>query len=327
MIRNRMKLVGGVSDYIFEIITEFIWSQDGSKPLEDGGTVEPGVGAMITGSYYDATNALNKFRGLGAQFSKFPFAGGNMIVGARHLFVGTTIVDAVCEQMSISREEAITALSVEFGKPVIEIGVPSGPNRRKYQAEFHIDLTMAVVRNRVTGEEEILLNSPRKAVEELLAGSDVDSLPNEEVELLQTLQKLLLRNSKESPSEDLMARINALIGLAGLKTLEKRLITMIEYQKEYDLIETDLKSHGYTVVPIPNFDIGFNWANLIFSGRYALTAQLGVKIWDDYMSKLLSSKGYEPIKFKAAQKSLFKKGGLRCMSETYRCAQRSGRKR
>lgn len=222
--------------------------------------------------------------------SPFQFEGGNVIVGDKHVFVGYEVIRDSAELLRISNEEVLRGLEKEFGKPIIPIGVRNQNNEIK-QVDYHLDLTMAVVRNRNTGKEEILIGSSEKAYE------------------------LLMKDGKGDPS----LRV-------GLKnTLWNPLIK--DRENRMKVVAKELEDMGYKVSFLPNLFNDrlisrtnilsklikpYNYTNVLLGHGEVLLSSFGIKKLDDYAFNKYRELGYEPVDLIHGNVGLMYYSGVRC---------------
>ncbi len=295
-----------------------LWAQDLSKPIQGGqkSTLIPRVGSRDTLFHFKDNLST---AGISIEESLVDFDGGNVVVGAKHVFVGSEIVELCMRKFFIERENALKVLSEEFGKPVFEIGYTDIENpKRKSQVDFHIDLTMAVVRDRKTGREVVLLGSVDKAVDLLLSTEDLGGLSGIEKNSVRTLEEVAASN--DVPRLDKGRLLHAL----G----DERDVGSVLYERaRLAEIKQNLIAAGYDVIEVPRIHNArihkdlkyyFNYTNSIFSGSTAIIGELGIPVWDRYMKNTLGDLGYEVYPLKVVQKSLCLNGGVRCLTETYR---------
>ncbi len=276
------------------------WAQDGSKPVKGE---KPSV--ILPAQSFDSgarfPKALSRTGVVQARKSILDFDGGNVIVGARHIFVGSELVTNTAERFRISRSNALEVIAEEFGKPVIEVGTQY-ENEQIGQIDFHIDLTMGVARNHKTGKEVILLDSPDLALKLLLDAGEIEKASKKEVG---TIYDML--DSHPVPKLD--------------QALHQRKLQLAELKKT-------LEAQGYEVVEVPGLNIPreddpdaatyLGFTNSIFSGKSAITSRTGIASWDRYVQKLFEGMGYEVQQLSIAKDSFCLHGGIRCLSETYR---------
>jgi hypothetical protein len=292
-IRNRIKIsqTDGMTG-------KNVWTQDGSKPLSSSSPAAA-TPAVKVHPVYDATiEALKATQKLSVIQSLFKFEGGNVIVGERNLFIGTTDVYQNMNRLHCSRKEILAALEQEFGLPVIEIGggMPEQNGAISYpsQQDYHIDLSMALVYDHVKKKEVVLLESPEKFVNYLADKPESSFRSKEERYFLN-----LIRDGQLSS------------------------MTAVNRQGYLDAVGKKLESEGYEVLRIPGYNEDaqkmINFTNAIFSGRNAIIPETGFTELDESYKKILSSMGYKTIvSMKLVQEMKKMQGGIRCFSETYR---------
>lgn len=303
-----------------------MWSQDGSKPLLYGlKTLLPGRLTRGGNKYEPVIDRLQKARVLRVDKTAFVFEGGNIVVGARHIFVGPDVVYENMMEFNIGHEEALNALSAEFGKPVIEVGATDEATGLKEQIDFHIDLTMAAVRDRATGKEVVLLESQRKAFELLAGERNLESLPKDPRAFFHELIQGRLKPKSAAPRAKTQGErdLIAAIGAMDEDLFVKRELGLKE-------VERELRGRGYDVILVPGFNqlkadmdttdstIIFNYTNSIFSGDHAIIPEMGVRVWDRYFQNVMKRLGYSLTTTAIPQRSLCAMGGIRCTSETFR---------
>lgn len=317
-LRSRIKV------YDTGLMTVWSWAQDGSKPVT---AKHPEV--MIPRDlprpvYLEPLFDLQNKSQINIRRSLFSFEGGNIIVGDRNIFTGPNTIDSLMWDFHISKQEAVSALEAEFGKPIIEIGSRS-PSNHIEKIDFHIDLAMAIARNRNNGQETILLESPKRAIEVLLGDRKVSDLRAKYPEPNEFFKNLILEaqhpNRKLTPQEkDLLKFFVESKDASQLKLRED----------QAQELAAKLKSKGYDVILIPG--IGklngsrkggeelqiFNWTNSIFSGEHAIIPDLGITSLDHEVHQQVAGLGYKIIPVKTPRYSLCLHGGIRCLSETIR---------
>lgn len=275
-----------------------IWTQDGSKPLstQDPVTVMPRI--MVRPIYALSINSFAATNKLEVLQSAFKFEGGNVVVGERHMFIGTKEVQYNMKLLHATREEIIAGLEAEFGRPVIEINntsfVDASFNTKVEQIDFHIDLTMAVVYDHVQKKEVILVESQDLFVDMLSQMSESSFRTTEE--------KLFLRYIQNNDLTSYYASAR---------------------QQYLDATAATLSEIGYDVIRIPGYNEHatkmINFSNAIFSDKNAIVPNTGFRQLDKSFKALLMKMGYETIvPMKVVQRSSKYAGGIRCLSETYR---------
>lgn len=315
------------------------WTQDSSKPLEvEDGALRTAVpsGPIMPhkqAEYLSTLRPVVREELVATQNSLFRFEGGNVIVGKRHIFVGSDIVEAAMEDFRISRIEAREALSAEFGKPVYEIGVPT-PTGRYRQHDFHIDLTMAVVTNRNTGKETVLMASPRRALEVLLGLRKGSVRTFQDFSTMVDLARKQLRNPERAAKWTDRERY-----LLKLLTDPRILNHPGTFRGSAYGVARNLARDGYEVVEIPtlNIDLGAsiqfhdpvkgshgfkefyaNYTNAIFSGDQAMIPELALPRMDQAVQDELRQLGYRSSSMRSAEAYFCYLGGPRCAAETFR---------
>lgn len=317
------------------------WAQDGSKPLAAGAqTVMPAqVLSRNSHEYLDATRALGNNPPVSARNTKkasragekplvsrvvqgqLPTEGfGNVIVGARHLFVGTDDINGIMAEHGVSRTEALRSLEAQYRKPVLELGVPNA--YRPTQVDFHVDLNFSVAWDWTKQEEVVLIESPREGLRALLAGRNPSDLPRDQKEFARAL---LAGGPRPSPGNDPAAE-RAFIESFDLGEL-------IYKQRKLDQVAAELKAAGYRVIQSPGIAAPvetdtwkasrtqkiFAFQNAIFSGKQAIVPEVGIARLDQANRELLASLGYkDSIPMPSARKTFLDAGGPRCLAETYR---------
>jgi len=122
---------------------QHVWTQDGSKPISARRPTTTTPGFKFIPEYERPLEAFMSSGKLDKIESPFKFEGGNIVVGDRHVFIGTEEIQANMRFLKCTRREIMKALEVEFGLPVIELGRNSRHGEMKYvgsQADFNIDL-------------------------------------------------------------------------------------------------------------------------------------------------------------------------------------------
>ncbi len=294
------------------------WAQDASKPTLNGAeAVMPK--RMASGrelsKYFLPLFSLQQGSLVNLSKSAFRFEGGDIIVGEKHVFLGPDAVHMAMEDFQISRDEALKALSTEFGKPVFEVGAPSD-NGSLLPITFHIDLTMAVVRDRHTGKEVILLESPRMALETMLG------IPHNQASSEQGYEKISRIALGLKASDPGYGN-----GLSFKKI--DRVLPRVQYrEKQLEFVERRLRAMGYATQRVPGLtmlEIGnleeqdiFNYTNSILSGHHAIVPEMGVPQLDKETFDIYRSLGYDVIPMASAYDYFCLYGGPRCAAETYR---------
>ncbi|MBP7843469.1 MAG: hypothetical protein KA116_01520 [Proteobacteria bacterium] len=305
-----------------------IWTQDHEKPIVSHGK---GYEALIPvhiwkeGEHTGTSPQEALWRATRMQYgyvkSPLQFEGGNIIVGSNQVFVGTDTIMQNMERLKISRPEAIAALSEEFKLPIIEIASPSSmkssDRAQLNQPIFHIDMMMAVVKNKNTGKDVVLLESPKMALRTLAR-----ILPDE-VGILTPDARLFDKGF-----------FDKLVGIEKdfIQTLRGvSLKDLISHQQQLDDIARDLTEQGIEVKRIPGLTMHhtnlkeentkvrhFTWTNSIISDSYVLIPGLGVPRLDIQAQDIYRNLGYRVHSMVSSQSTLPLLGGIRCVSGTYR---------
>jgi len=229
--------------------------------------------------YFGVVEKYAHAAGLPLERSAFRFEGGNILVGRRHVFVGSDIVQNAMADYDITEEEAVAALSREFGRPVLSIGRRDAqhPRSELRQPRQHIDLAMAVVRDRRSGREVVLLESPKLARD--LLGDRLGSVEPEGA---------LWRDDENS-------------------------------EADFDAARRALRGEGYEVIDVPGLTTGWasslNYTNAVLASGHAMIPQLDIPELDVYAANVYRRLGYEVIPMRSARRSLELNGGPRCLGE------------
>jgi hypothetical protein len=309
-VRKQIKVIGADSN-------NNLWAQDASKPLAEGAATlrPPGMAlGRDSASYFAPIYKLQEAGLVQVRSTPFRFEGGNIVVGDKHVFVGPDIVTYAVEDFKISRDEAIKALSKEFGKQVVEVA--HHRDNSSVQIDFHLDLTMAVVRNRKTGKETVLIGSVKKAAELLTKDfRETNTAPR-------SLGELAKGSSTSGPTGSGEKKLAGLFENINDQKLEER-------ESKLDGVAEQMRALGYEVERVPDLSNRaghtltrvpeiYNYTNIILSGDVALVPAMGAKVFDESMDQTMRNLGYDPVPFKVVQETICLAGGVRCISETYR---------
>lgn len=300
LLRSRIQVVAG------EEITH--WAQDGAKALSHGGgLVVPALAARREDRFkINAAKALHQ-AGLvpSIQESPFLFEGGNVIVAKDTVFVGITEARDNMNRLMLSESELREALSTEFGKAVQILGFASpwdGNYGSPSQADYHIDLSMAVVHDRKSGKEVAFVESPLLALELLQApsyeGTELKGFldswlqgPNAG-ELKRYFEEKILDPKK---FKDILERE------AQLGQLAEQVATEVEVRR--------IPGLNYLGLGKAQF---FNYTNAFFSGNHAFIPRTGIDNWDNFAIKQFEGMGYKVVQMDSALAAQREKGGARC---------------
>lgn len=272
------------------------WPRDPSVVLVDGKVLisrtktmahsledeEFDVPAEIRAGYF-AT--VENYAGSQGKTSRLRFEGGNVIAGSRHVFVGATVVDEAMVDHQWTEAQAITEIGQEFGLPAIVIGDVQKFDCR--QPQQHIDLAMAVARDRKSGQEVILLESNQLARD--LAGK------GEVMDVMATNQLSI---------DDIERRLNQAefqLRRQGYKVIRMPGLT-------YDGFLRDLEDR-----PILSI---FNYTNVLLTGDVALVPTYGIHKLDEAAHQIYRELGYRVVPMHSARETFKYSGGPRCATET-----------
>ena len=309
-----------------------IWAQDASKPLEnENTTLVQKRGLKVNRSVYrDVITALGE-QGLAAgRKSSLAFEGGNIIVGSHHTFVGSDIIQHFEREKRITNAQAIAAYGAEFGRPVIEIGAPSTTGAR-VQPDFHIDLSMAVVRDLTSESKEdvVVMQSVEKFLQVAFGFPALESMTNEQ-----------FARAKVRALEESIAQVEdgrKIVGVERTLFQALRRMTLSDAKKmeeRYRALERIVEAEGYRVHRIPGmtFEGGpgghhsdfiwplpfYNYTNIIVSDDQVLVPNYGLERLDRVSQNVYRALGYQVIKMHSAPITFGMSGGPRCAAETYR---------
>jgi hypothetical protein len=230
----------------------------------------------LRADYFAVVEKYARAAGLRVERSPFRFEGGNILAGRRHIFVGASIVENAMSDFNITEEDATLALSREFGKPVLSIGTIGHIPGAAEQPRQHIDLAMAIVRDRRSGREVVVLESTRLA-RRLLGPSwrpaseffDHAAQDRDEAQL-DAAERFLRRQGY------------AVIRVPGLQ---------------------------------PDWGKAINYTNVMLASGHAMVPHLGVAELDRYAADVYRQLGYTVIPMRSAQLTLEHNGGPRCGAE------------
>lgn len=292
------------------------WGQDDSKPLQGGRKIlAPGIDRLKKQEADFVEETLNVLTTAGhyeAKRGNVQFEGGNLVVGARHVFLGVDIVTSVSKRLNLPFEEAVQVLEYEFGKPVFPVGqVKKAPYPERgleiVHMDFHTDLTLAVGMNQSSKKEVVFLASAeaalgvyKNALEEL-AGGRLQVSPHEAELLRKELQlaEILLQQDftiRAQLNRDLKARLTK----AGYQVREV----------------PSLRSKKAESLGLPEY---INYVNVVFSGAQAVVPQLNLPILDRAAHAVYRSEGYDVVGMHNSSQTYLKScGGPRCALSTMR---------
>ncbi len=311
-----------------ELLNLAIWAQDDSKPLEltgqkpgllvpyqyisaqasDENEPPPSSGPTKSERYRIAAQLAAQAQGLTLYHSPLIFDGGNIIVGERHVFVGSHIVDENVLRFRASRQNIINALSVEFGKPVIELGAAKTNDWRHHQADYHIDLTLAIGRSPTTGKEIAFVASEALALKVLKQGAlYAAAIGNTatSADYMQYAQDLeTLHSQGKEFIRDAYADKLAELGY------EVRRIPSINTQPLHSELMRELK--------IKHLNAPLNYTNVTFVGAHALVPKFDVAALDRAAARVYEDAGFHVTPMACAAHLARGLGGPRCVSSVIR---------
>lgn len=217
---------------------------------------------------------------------------GDVLTAERHIFVGgKTIADNI-RLLRIGYKEVIAALSVEFGKPVIAVDASQFGNEF-WNLNFHLDLLMAVARDRNSGGEVALLSSPYLA-RNMLDFAESPSPGAEE------LRRVLWHPSQQSmiKSWDLF------------NAYAEGLMRSLGYSVD--------RLPGYSFI-LPNFQNPerpkrhvYNYTNVQLGGDLVLLGHMGIPELDRFADTKYHGFGYDLCALPSIVDYLVRGGGVRC---------------
>ena len=270
-----------------------IYAQDDSKPSTGGILVRANLEysdvTRHAQPYESAMNALEN-QGQRTTSANVYFHGGDIIVGKRHLFIGKNLINLAQKRLHISQAEAIRMFEVEFGKKVFMVGAKVA-KELIIQMDFDADFTLAIVRDKSSGKETVLLSSAEKTMEILKKKFKGVKTPKS----LNGADLSEWRLFKELEQLDFSAR--ALHNQEIIKRLLKE---------------------GYDVIEIPYFSLSrneqFSYANMIPSDQYVLLPEFGYPALDNSMQQTISQLGYQVLPVKSAKELAKLRAGPHCLT-------------
>ena len=277
-----------------------IYAQDDSKPTINGGLAHPnfeyGDFNRHPRAYQAALNAVKK-AGQPIQHSQLYFHGGDMVVGEKHLFLGKNLVSQTQEFLNIDEASAIRAFEAEFGKPVFLVG-PLMAKDLRFQMDFDIDFTLAVVRNKQDRKETVLLSSASRTLELLGA----------KFEKRKTDKGMSETDKKEFALYQ--------------KLTERDFDARREHNKK---ISAQLEESGYRVLEVPYFSLAereqYSYANMVVGTDYVMLPQFEYPTLQQDAETTVGSLGYTVIPMNVASELVDNRAGPHCIT----CAIRSSR--
>lgn len=282
-IRNRVNI-----KQLENVKTTAEWTQDGSKPLISKQPTSLASSGHARPVYREMLDEFQKENLVSIENSHFTFEGGNVVVGDRHVFTGTNTAEKMMEKFKITRANALTLMEAEWGGPVFEIGVAGADGAK--QLDFHIDLTMTVLYSPKKKKEVILLGSTQKFFDQIA----------------------------ELETKDFKTRAERNV----LKALTGNMSDQAYRERYLSAVEKKLIEKNYEVIRVPYFNDGayplINYNNVVISENQVIFPLNGFRKLDVEMLDLYHKLGFETIPVEVVQKSFQYKGGIRCLSETFR---------
>ena len=286
-LKNRVKIIE-----VDDLQDGHVWAQDTSKPLisPELETLSP----LESPAGYEAhVRNLKKSGQIKVKKMLFSFEGGNVIVGDKHVFTGTSSIEGIMRKYKISRSNALGVLEGEWGKPVVEVGTRLNKfENYVYPIDFHIDLSMAVAYSPKKNKEIIFISSIKPVIEKLKNLDTSVILSEVDKKIIQALQN---------------------------KSFMKKAVLR---EKQIEVFQKQLNSMGYEVIEVPHVstddDFLLNYTNVIFSQDKMTFPINGSAIFDEQMKSLFVSFGFQPMPMKVVEKSIQLQGGIRCLSEAFR---------
>jgi len=301
------------------------WAQDGSKPIssQTPQILRPKDGNQFELEYLiNTSRILERTMGVQAIDSPFRFEGGNIIVGARQIFVGPSIVEDLMMDLLITRKEALQALEAEFGKPIIEIAQTRFDGSR-IPIEYHIDLLMALGRNQKTRQEVAFVSSQDTFLQTFFGLPPINQIKDSRHFMVEK-GKALRRLRDRYQGQNLPQTDHDLLSTFSEMSYE----TVRESEVAYEFARQTLKEQGIEVINIPgkykkskNQLRSFNFTNVIFSGNQVIIPRYNSILIGDKVRKLYEEMDYEVIEIEDIEKLMRGDGGIRCTMETYRLLQ------
>jgi hypothetical protein len=310
-----------------------LWAQDSSKPLANGSaTYMHNDGYSVKRPIYKVfTKALVKSGHAKVKQSLFDFEGGNLIVGDKHIFLGADTIKSLSDRLEITQKQAVKTFEVEFGKPVIPIGLPYEVKRKGFTLQngevFHIDLSMAIVRDLSDKEvvrEIAVVSSPEKLFDDFFNISNIGSKSKEEY--IEITSSLLRKITKNKWDESITATERKLYYKIAMLTYTDMILKI----EETKFIKYLLEKQGYKTKEVAGFyppgklsmdgdgSPIINFTNVIISGDNVIIPYYKSKKLMESAEKTYRDLGYNVILAKSSEGSFCLDGGIRCLSETHR---------
>jgi hypothetical protein len=342
-VSDRVKVV-----ILADAIPIELWARDGSKPLQFSPSEKPAVVMPRTSAhdwhqqrYMWSVAAISAASQTEIISSPLAFRGGDIVVGARQIFVGKKTIERNAHELSISFNDSFAAFQQHFDGDVVLMEA----------ADFDLDLSLALVRDKKSGEEVALLASPWETLKFFL-----EDLKEREKGGFTFDLKGLLSDGVHGSLFERLSQLNLTPGekdflhfldqLAGSKELQ------IDFEARAAALEAQrrqLQQLRYRIIEVPDFGLvreastsphrgptdtmtedeqafarsrvntpgAFNYVNSVFSRNFALVPVTGVRILDRHYQNIIRGLGYPTFGIPAVQRSMCLKGGARCLLEAY----------
>lgn len=103
--------------------------------------------------YFETVEQYGALAGMEVRRASFRFEAGNILIGARHAFVGADIVAELMFWDGLTLDEAKARIGAELQLPVFMVGTVNERGGLGWQPKIHIDLAMAIVYDKVLKKE------------------------------------------------------------------------------------------------------------------------------------------------------------------------------
>ncbi len=263
----------------------YLWAQDDSKPFLDSNRVLVPYNQKENAPVYkNAIEALQNHQTIDIVEGSFAFEGGDLIVGDRHVFIGSRSLHNSISHRNFhrlpgnSKASILREIEAIAHKPGFAVITANTRAHEVSQALFHLDVVMAVVWDHLRSKEVIVLSSTTQAVRALRSvRPEQDDYP-----AAQSLLDIFKNESKFY--RDLRIQI--------------------------ELIQEDLEAAGYEVISVPGFylpprverKIGmhhplltslYSYTNVVLDSERAIIPQTGLKVLDSAAAEIYRGLGYK----------------------------------
>lgn len=303
-----------------------IFGRDGTKSFDSGKSEQAvnraGVLVQVEGvdvkrpSYSAVADSFAKESELPIMKSLFRFEGGDIIVGASNVFLGPTIIMAAMGDFGLSWDQAVQALSLEYGKKVVPI-FTLDQNSEPAPTKFHIDLMMTILRSQVDHNEVAFVESPFELLKTFLGreftfeNSDMDFLKAIEVAVTRRISEV--KNGKPITAAE--------INLYNL-LLKNRFEVQVKLEMDSRFVTHILRSNGYKVqlvpgimVPVNSSNKYFNWTNVVpLSPGSLMVPNYGIPRIEKSVFSIFKSHGYKVLPAHSTESTIKSDGGIRCVT-------------